>query len=81
MDVKIKKCDKGWHTGDCCCNCCNHYEDFYSCVSHPKPKGVKGCVCSTHKGWICLIQFENEEKPRAHSNWSEHGFCEMHRPK
>lgn len=73
-------CDKGWHDGSCCCNCKNHIEDFYHCTTSPKPYGVDGCVCSTHKGWICLISMEGE-KPIAHSNWSEHGMCEMYYPK
>lgn len=73
-------CDKGWHDGSCCCNCEHHIEDFYHCTTSPKPDGAEGCVCSIHKGWICLISMEGET-PIAHSNWSEHGMCEMHYPK
>ena len=69
--------DKGWHDGSCCCNCKHHYEDFYHCTTSPKPDGVDGCVCGIHKGWVCLISFEGE-RPRAHSNWGEHGMCELH---
>lgn len=47
-------CQKELWNGCCCCNCANHLEDFYHCVTQPKPEGVKGCVCSTHKGWIWL---------------------------
>ena len=78
---ELIKCDKGWHSGECCCNCGNHYEDFYHCSTTPKPEGVEGCVCNIHKGYICLIQFEDGTTPQAHSNWPEHGFCEMWRPK
>lgn len=77
--VSSSNCDKGWNDGSCCCNCKNHYEDFYHCTTLPKPNNSKDCICSTHKGWICIISFEGE-KPKAHSNWSEHGFCEMHNP-
>lgn len=67
--------------GDCCCTCENHYEDFYHCTTSPKPDSYDEnnhkCVCSTHKGWICLISMEGE-KPRAHSGWSEHGLCECY---
>lgn len=70
------KCDKSNYNGECCCNCSNHYEDFYHCITKPKPEGVEGCVCSTHKGYICLVSFEGE-KPKAYSNWKEHGYCEM----
>jgi hypothetical protein len=79
MDT-LKKCDQGWHTGQCCCNCGNHYEDFYHCITEPKPTDDDKCVCNIHKGWICLMQFEDEERPHAHSNWPEHGFCEMWKP-
>ena len=69
-------CDKGWHNGDCCCNCANHIEDFYHCTTVERKEG-EGCVCSKHKGWICLVSFDGE-KTIAHSNWAEHGFCELH---
>jgi len=82
--INQKKCNKGLPTGQCCCNCGNHYEDFYHCITEPKPdsydKNNPKCVCNVHKGWICLVSFEGEE-PKAHSDWSEHGFCEMWRPK
>ena len=32
---------------------------------------------SKHKGWIYLVSFDGE-KTIAHSNWAEHGFCELH---
>jgi hypothetical protein len=65
-------------TGACCCNCGNHYEDFHHCCT--TGQNGDGCVCSKHKGWICMVSFEGEE-PRAHSGWSEHGECEMYYPK
>lgn len=73
----IVKCDKGGPDGVCCCNCKNHIEDFHHCMTVKEKHD--GCVCSKHKGWICLISFEGE-KPRAHSNWLEHGYCELHIP-
>ena len=63
--------------GDCCCNCKSHIEDFYHCTSSPIPENVEGCVCSIHKGWICMILIDGET-PMANSGWSEHGGCEMH---
>lgn len=81
---EFKKCDKGWNNGECCCNCANHYEDFYHCTSNPKPEGYDKdnheCICNVHKGWICLISLEGE-RPNAHSGWSEHGMCELWTPK
>jgi len=61
------------HRGSCCCNCRWHVEDFHHCTTVPDRKG---CVCSEHKGWICMA-----EGDRAHSGWSEHGMCEMHEAK
>jgi hypothetical protein len=68
-----------WKNGECCCNCKNHFEDFYSCISRVRPKNEnkEKCVCSIHKGWVCLISFEGEI-PQAHSDWCEHGYCECY---
>jgi len=33
------------------------------------------CVCDLPKGYICAAP---EFKGTAHSNWTEHGMCEMH---
>jgi len=74
----MKKCDKGWHDGGCCCNCKHHIEDFHHCTTKIKvPEDEDNCVCSQHKGWICMIKFPDEKEIRAHSGWSEHGYCEM----
>ena len=81
MKKKLNNCCKEQFHGCCCCNCKNHLEDFYHCTTHPKPQGVKGCVCSTHKGWICRTSFEDSDKVYYHSGWSEHGMCEMHENK
>ena len=75
MNKEVAKCDKGWHTGECCCNCANHYEDTHHCTTK-KHNLDEGCVCGQHKGWICLIKIDGET--RAHSGWSQHGFCELH---
>lgn len=76
------KCDKGWHNGECCCNCKNHYKDMHHCNTEPKPldydKNNHKCVCSIQKGWICLISFEGE-RPHAYSGWGEHGYCEFYK--
>ncbi|HEY5588398.1 MAG TPA: hypothetical protein VIK86_05515 [Candidatus Paceibacterota bacterium] len=76
--MKENKCDKGWSDGSCCCNCANHYEDFYHCTTTEKSDIIgDGCVCSVHKGWICIPPL-GESKKIAHSNCGEHGMCEMH---
>ena len=69
---------EGGH-GRCCCNCRHHLPDYYHCctVELPPTSGKsRMCVCSLQKGWICYI--DDLEGARAHSNWSEHGECEMH---
>ncbi len=73
----MEKCNKEEWNGCCCCNCKNHLEDFHHCTTLPK---LECCVCSTHKGWICKMVFEDSEEIRYHSGWSEHGICEMHTP-
>ena len=80
FNFKNMSCQKENWNGCCCCNCENHYEDFYHCTTEPRPEGVEGCVCSTHKGWICMASIDGE-KPRAHSGWGEHGMYEMHQYK
>jgi hypothetical protein len=62
--------DEDWHKGECCCNCANHIEDFHHCCVDGQPDGK--CVCSEHKGWICI-----SDPLRAQSGWSKHGFCEL----
>ena len=57
----------------CCCTCRYHHEDFHHCTT-TKDRGNR-CVCSDHKGWICM------GLERAHSGWSAHGMCELHEPR
>lgn len=73
------KCVKKDFNGCCCCNCKNHLEDFYHCTTMPKSKGVEGCVCSVHKGWICKTVFADSNEIFYYSGWSEHGICELHK--
>lgn len=70
------KCMKPDWNGRCCCNCVHHIEDFHHCVTAwDLRKEHGGCVCSVHKGWICMPpEFEGA----AYSGWVEHGMCGMH---
>ena len=73
MDI-CQKDQKPW-IGECCCNCGNHHKDFH----HPCTTGKE---CTTQKGWICIIDEKGDGMDLwAHSGWSEHGLCEMWRPK
>ena len=74
----MDNCQKENWNGCCCCNCENHLEDFYHCTTVPRPKEKEGCVCSVHKGWICRMAFYDSGEVYHHSNWAEHGMCEMH---
>lgn len=67
-------CFIGWSDGggNCCCNCKYHIKDFHHCTT---VKERTECVCSNHKGWICMPP----ETEKAFSGWAEHGMCEMHR--
>jgi len=67
--------EHGNWNGRCCCNCRWHIEDFYHCTTYKGP--ASQCMCSTHKGWICMPP----DFGGAHSDWTEHGMCEMHEPK
>lgn len=73
-------CQKENYHNRCCCNCKYHYEELHHCTTNWELRKEKGgCVCSEHKGWICLPPeyfFEGERK--AYSGWSEHGLCECH---
>ena len=60
--------------GRCCCGCRYHVEDFHHCTT---VKETPNCVCSDHKGWICMPP----DFHGAHSGWSEHGLCELWTPK
>lgn len=66
------ECQKEKHKGRCCCNCIYHIEDLHHCTTVKRQAGEK-CVCSKHKGWICM-----SEDGKAHSGWTEHGMCEIH---
>jgi hypothetical protein len=71
-----KECQKENQAGHCCCNCANHIEDFYHCTTALEMRKEKNvCVCSEHKGWICMPP---EFDGAAYSGWAEHGMCEMH---
>ena len=69
----------------CCCKCEWHIEDFYHCTTAmplrdaiEKLVGGSHCICSMHKGWICLCA----EEGRAYSDWPEHsGGCELYKEK
>ena len=78
MERNLFKCYIKQFKG-CCCICKLHIPDHFQCTTHPLlrksiEKSVKPfCICGLQKGWICLAP----ELEFAHSNWPEHGMCEM----
>lgn len=71
----VTKCDKGWHTGECCCNCKNQIELF----KHPSNKVNKGAISESTGMYACIAQFDGEQEGVIFEK--HHGFCEMHVPK
>ncbi len=65
----------------CCCNCKSHVEDFCHCtIDRGLRKKKVGCICSIHKGWICVgfVYMDDGHGP-AHSGWPEHSCgCELY---
>lgn len=69
----------------CCCRCKWHHEDFYHCTTAmdlrkeiEKFVGGSRCICSMHKGWICMAPGMG----RFYSDWPEHSIgCEMYEEK
>jgi len=51
MSNEYIKCDKGWHTGECCCNCQNQLELF----KHPWNKINKGRVTESTNMYACIV--------------------------
>ena len=77
MKTKGNKCDKGWHTGDCCCNCKNQIELF----KHPWNKVNKGAISESTGMYACIVQFDCDGEQKGVIFEKQHSFCEMHVPK
>lgn len=68
------KCNKGWHTGECCCNCQNQIELF----KHPCNKKNKGKISETTGMYACIVQIEITGDKKGILLENKHGFCELH---
>jgi len=67
-------------TRACCCNCRWRARDHRHC-NHDRKPGEDPCICGEQRGWICMApEFFDEAAGESvmHSNWPEHGLCEMH---
>lgn len=77
MKTEDNKCDKGWHSGECCCNCKNQIELF----KHPWNKINKGACSETTNMYACIVQHDCDQTNTGIIFEKQHGFCEMHVPK
>ncbi len=74
----MKKCDKGWHDGSCCCNCKNHIP----LVKHPWNKDLGKGRISEQMGFACIGFFSCGEKVATFFDMNhKHGMCELYQPK
>lgn len=74
----MKKCHKGWHTGECCCNCIHQLK----LMCHPCNKEIGKGSISTQMGYICKVQFgDGSNKGTSIFFQNGHGYCEFHQEK
>ena len=77
--MNIKDCCIDRFNG-CCCTCVYHLEDYENCTTNQSLRNKKNvCICNIQKGYICYAYIDG--MGRAHSNWGEHGMCELHEKK
>lgn len=74
MSLKNNKCDNGWHTGECCCNCKNQIELF----KHPWNKVNKGAINESTGMYACIVQFDCDEVQKGVIFENKHGHCELY---
>ena len=72
-----QKCDKGWHTGDCCCNCKSQIELF----KHPWNTINKGNIKESTGMYACILQHDCDGTNTGIIFEKKHGYCELHLPK
>jgi len=71
----MEKCDKGWHSGECCCNC----KSQLRLMCHPYNKEIGNGSILTPLGYICIVRFDDgSNEGKAIFFEKEHGMCELH---
>ena len=69
------KCEHGWHSGECCCNCAKQLK----LMKHPWNKEFGKGSITEQCGWVCTMQFDDSSnKGEAVFYDFEHGMCEMY---
>ena len=68
------KCDKGWRTGECCCNCKNQIELF----KHPWNLINKGPISESTGMYACIASLDCDGKNEGVILERKHGFCELY---
>ena len=74
---KNPKCDKGWHTGECCCNCRYQIELF----KHPGNKTYKGSIMESTGMYVCIGGLDLGGSQKGTLFEDKHGYCELYKPK
>lgn len=69
----MDKCDKGWHNGDCCCNCVNQFK----LSKHPWNKDIGKGPVSEYMGFVCVLNFGDDDRMATFFD-REHSYCECH---
>ncbi len=69
-----KKCDKGWHSGGCCCNCTSQIK----LTKHPWNKDFGKGSISEFCGFACIVRMDADQDQIGTFYENEHGFCELH---
>ena len=70
----MKKCDKGWHSGECCCNC----QSQIKLTKHPWNKYFGKGPISEFCGFACIVKMDFDQGQVGTFYDKEHGFCELH---
>jgi len=69
-----EKCEEGWETGECCCNCTGLVKLF----KHPWNTINKGSIMDAAGLYACVRQFDEVNRYEGVVFEFEHGFCEMY---
>ena len=78
MSKEFTKCQYGWHTGECCCNCKHQLK----LMCHPWNKDFGKGSISELCGYVCAVQFEDGSNANTAIFMDrQHGMCELHEPK
>jgi len=72
----MEKCEHGWHTGECCCNC----KSQITLHKHPwnNEPILKGAILEKTGLFACIVEYHVDGNQSGFVLEKEHGFCELH---